>query len=322
MLFRTNSPAIRFTGRWDITEKCAVTTAPGGVIEIGYYGKMAVLHFDVATNRTPFPHLWVAVDDGAKVEVPLAQFLRVEAKEEGNHVVKITFKGAVEMHHRWYPPLIGKVSFCGFEADAEGQLPEDNRKTIEFIGDSITEGVLIDAEYDPKKLDQPNRVYQDDVTATYAYLTAEAFGLKPVIMGYGAVGITCSGQGAVPRVAEAYPYYYHGRPMESLNADYIVINHGTNDGKATAEEYLAGMEEFLCLVRSRNSQSKIAVIIPFYQRFRDELLDFIPKFNKKYNEDIFLVDTYGWLPKEPVHPLRDGHRLAADKLIEILKDWI
>lgn len=168
MLFGTESPAIRFTGRWDITEKNAVTTAPGGVIEIGYYGKGAVLHFDVDNNRPPFPHLWVVIDDGAKIEVPLAQFLRVEAKEEGNHIIRVIVKSAVEMHHRWYPPLVGKVTFCGFEADAEGVLPEDNRKTIEFIGDSITEGVLIDAEYDPGKLDQPNRVYQDD--ATYYFI--------------------------------------------------------------------------------------------------------------------------------------------------------
>lgn len=322
MMFGTNSKAVRFTGRWNVTDKQAVTTAPGGVIEIAYYGCGAVLHFDVSTNTNPLPHLWIIVDDGAKTEVPLAQYLRVEANNVGNHIIKIIFKSAVEMQHRWHQPLIGKVSFCGFEADKEGILPEDNRKTIEFIGDSITEGVLVDVEYDPQKLDQPNRVYQDDVTATYAYLTAEAYNLKPVIMGYGAVGITCSGQGAVPKVAEAYPYYYHNTPMKSLNADYIVINHGTNDGLATAEEFVDGYIQLLKLIRSRNPQSKIAVIIPFYGRFRDEFIEFIPNFNKENEDNLFLVDTYGWLPKEPVHPSRDGHKYASLKLIEALRDWI
>ena len=26
-----------------------------------------------------------------------------------------------------------------------------------------------------------------------------------------------------------------------------------------------------------------------------------------------------WLPPEPIHPLRDGHRLAAEKLAELLR---
>lgn len=321
-MFNVNSSAVRYTGRWNVTEQFAETTAPGSVIEIAYTGVGAVLHFNILTNCEPYPHLWMIVDDGAKIEVPLAQFLRVEGKGNGNHVIKLIFKSAVERQHRWYQPLAGKVTFLGFEAEGEGVLPPDNRKTIEFIGDSITEGVLVDAEYDPWKLDQPNRVYQDDVTATYAYLTAQAFDLKPVIMGYGAVGITCSGQGSVPKVAEAYPYYYNNAPMESLNAEYIVINHGTNDGRATADEFVAGYEELLLLVRKRNPGSKIASMVPFYGRFRDELLALIPKFNEKYNDDIFIVDTDGWLPKEPVHPGRDGHIHAAKLLTEKLKGWI
>ena len=105
--------------------------------------------------------------------------------------------------------MIGKVSFCGFEAEQEGVLPDNFPETIEFIGDSITEGVLVDEEYKADSSDQPNRVYQDDVTATYAYKTAQALNLKPTIMGYGATGITCAGQGAVPRVRECYSFYYH-----------------------------------------------------------------------------------------------------------------
>ena len=93
------------------------------------------------------------------------------------------------MQHRWYQPLIGKISFCGFEAEKEGTLPMDFRKTIEFIGDSITEGVLVGEDYRVDSFEQLNRVYQDDAMATYAYKTALALNLKPVIMGYGATGI-------------------------------------------------------------------------------------------------------------------------------------
>ena len=95
----------------------ATTTAPGGMIEIALQGENAILHFDIKTNQHPYPHLWIKVDNGAKIEVPLDRYLRIETDTDENHLVTIIFKGAVEMQHRWYPPLIGKVSFCGFEAE-------------------------------------------------------------------------------------------------------------------------------------------------------------------------------------------------------------
>lgn len=317
-----NSESVRLSGRWNVTKSMAQSTAPGSMIEFAFCGKSAVMHFDISTNEHPYPHLWVRVDDGAKVEVPLAQYLRLEAEDEGNHIVTAVFKGSVERQHRWYQPLIGKVSFCGYEADAPGTLCPDTRKVIEFIGDSITEGVLVDAQYDPGKLDQPNRVYQDDVTATYAYLTAGALGLKPVFMAYGATGITRSGQGSVPRAEQAYPYCFDGFPIESENADYIVINHGTNDMAASADVYIDGMESFLNLVRKRNPKSGIAVMVPFYGSFCKELSEFVPVYNRKYSDDVLLVDTTGWLPQNPLHPGRDGHVIAAKKLTDVLRNWI
>lgn len=184
MKIGVNDAAVRFTGRWEIGKVGAITTAPGSMFEIAFTGKAAVLHFDMTMNMHPYPHIWISVDDGAKIEAPLSHVLRVEATGEGNHVVRVIYKSAVEIQHRWYQPLIGKVCFCGFEADGEGELPQDNRKIIEFIGDSITEGVLIDAMYEFEQFQQNNRPNQDDSTATYAYLTAMELGMKPVVMGY------------------------------------------------------------------------------------------------------------------------------------------
>ena len=57
---------------------------------------------------------------------------------------------------------------------------------IEFIGDSITEGILIDPDqhYDDAAPSVDDRALQDDSTASYAWLTAQALGMRPVIMGY------------------------------------------------------------------------------------------------------------------------------------------
>lgn len=75
----------------------ATTTAPGGMIEIAFQGENAILHFDIKTNQHPYPHLWIKVDNGAKIEVTLDRYLRIETDTDENHLVTIIFKGAVEM---------------------------------------------------------------------------------------------------------------------------------------------------------------------------------------------------------------------------------
>lgn len=321
MILKHTDSAVRLTGRWDITNgDKAVTTAPGAVIEIAYKGKEAVLLFDTDMNADPMPHLWITVDNGAKTEVSLDRFIRIEAPSADEHLIKIIFKSAMEMQHRWYPPLTGYVAFLGVEAAQAGKLPEDNRKIIQFIGDSITEGVLIDAFRNPRRIDQKNRVYQDDSTATYAYLTAESLNMRPVIMGYGAVGITKGGCGAVPKAIEAYPYNFFGSPIEPVDAAVTVINHGANDQGAKTEDYIKGYREFLKVVRKHNPNTKIVVLSAFCGAHHEELGKMIYEYNKENNENIAFVDSTGWVPKERLHPLREGHKIIAENLIQKLKD--
>lgn len=319
MFFDVTDSSIRFTGRWNVTENSAITTAPGNMIEIAYSGIAAVLHFNMDMNMYPYPHLWISVDNGAKIEVPVDHVIRVEAPNDGDHIIKVIFKSAVECHHRWYEPLIGKIVFTGFDADASAVLPEDNRKIIEFIGDSITEGVLIDAFHKFEKFEQFDRPRQDDSTATYAYLTAINLNMRPVIMGYGAVGVTKSGQGAVPAAPDAYPYLYNGVKAKPFGSDIIVINHGANDAWGSCEAYIAQYEKLLHIVREINPSSTIVVLSAFYGVYPKELSELVERFNKENNDDVKFIDSTGWIPKEPLHPLRDGHKIVAEHLTEELK---
>jgi len=327
MFIKANDESIRYTGRWakggwwlpeDIRE-WRTTTTPGSMIEIAFEGRAAVLHFDVEMNTQPFPHLWVIVDDGTKTEVPLSPVIRVEAPNDGKHLIKVIFKSAVECQHRWYEPLIGKVRFKGADVDGVAKLPEDNRKIIEFIGDSITEGVLIDEFYSFNQVSQFNRPYQDDSTATYAYLTAMKLNLKPVIVAYGAVGVTRSGQGSVPKAAESYPFNYVDSPAEPSGASIIVINHGANDGSAESEVFIKCYIELLDEVRKLNPDSKIVLLTPFCKSHTEDIKILAEKYNKDNNDDISVIDSSDWIPVDPLHPLRDGHITVSEHLAEELK---
>ena len=213
--FAYNDPHIRYIGRWaqdDHYGACMSATATGSRLQFAYTGELARLRFNMHLLQTPAPHLYIRVDGGARIEVPLDRYIRITAQGEGRHTVEVLLASMVEMHPRWHRPLVNRVSFEGVEAESLTDLPRPRKKqkTIEFVGDSITEGVLIDPDCRQHRLEAIDRPTQDDVTATYAWLLAEKLELCPLFMGYGAVGATKSGCGGVPRVADAYPYCFEG----------------------------------------------------------------------------------------------------------------
>ncbi|WP_438432671.1 GDSL-type esterase/lipase family protein [Gorillibacterium sp. sgz500922] len=155
--------------------------------------------------------------------------------------------------------------------------PVSPRK-IEFIGDSITAGYGVDDE----TAQQPFSTATEDVTKTYATLTAQAFEADCSIVAYSGYGII-SGYTEEDRklTSQLVPDYYDkvaysvgsfgpGVKPESLDWDFqafapdlIVINLGTNDDSYTKDvperqaEYAQRYAEFLQQVRDRNPQARI-----------------------------------------------------------------
>ena len=322
------SSAVRYTGRWVKKENEAVTTAAGAYFELAFAGDWCDLQFNLSLCAEPLPHLYIQVDGGAKVDARIAHYMRVETPERGNHVVTVYFKNTMEDQPRWHEPLIAKVAFTGAEAEAEGILPEDNRKMIQFLGDSITEGTWVDEQrtaYGVKgngsnNGNHRNMEYQNDSTATYAYQTAKLLNMRPYIMGYGCLGLTRQGNGGVPVASLSYPYYFDGYPIEKDEPDIIVINYGANDFKPSAEEYVAEYEKFLGIVREMNPSAKIVVLSAFLGRHPQELEAVVKKYNREKDDDVLFIDSAGWVPREPIHPTREGHRAIAEQLAKILKE--
>ena len=319
--------SIRLNGRWDTTNPAyAEATATGSYVEFAFSGHSAMACFDIEGNNDPLLHLWLEVD-GVRAEAQIDRYMRVYAPTDGTHVCRIIFKSTSEVYRRWYRPLQSKVSFIGIDVDTPAELPADNRPVIEFVGDSITEGVLTHADYtgggaEVFPLGQLNRVYQDDVCSTYAWLTAEALDLRPCFMGYGGVGVSKIGCGDVPPAPLSYPYNFDGSPLTRKNPDIIMINHGANDRKGDEGVYLASYRQLLDVIREHNPEARIVSLAAFCGAHHEALGAMIADYNREHGCDIFFVDSFGWIPEEPLHPLRDGHRIVADHLIPILKEWI
>ncbi len=320
--------SIRLVGRWDRTNAShAVTTTTGSYVEFAFEGRMALARFDVTSNALPHLHLWVQIDGGDRVEVPIDSHLRVIAATDGKHICRIIYKGGSEQSRRWYLPLMGKVSFIGVQTECPSSLTPDNRRTVEFVGDSITEGVLIDDDFnsgnDPLiATSDALRCYQDDVCATYAWLTAEALELRPVFMGYGAVGVTQAGQSDVPAAPDSYLFNFEGSPITHEPCDVIVINHGANDRGGSAEKYTREYARLLDVVRRRNPDATVVALSAFCGAYHEELGKMIEQYNAANGCKVHFIDSTGWIPLEPLHPLRDGHRKVAQHFIPLLREII
>lgn len=131
MMIHWYDPSVRLTGRWarnlnavhdphlfiQRCPDCATTSAPGSYFELAFTGHSALLKFDLGYLGQPFPHLWISVDGGARVEAPVDRYLRIEAQGGGAHVVQVIYKGGTEQLSRWYELLAGAISFIGAEAD-------------------------------------------------------------------------------------------------------------------------------------------------------------------------------------------------------------
>lgn len=320
MFLDCTSSSIRFTGRFAHLGNTMTATANGSSVEIAFKGEEMLLNFELGGRRQPYPHLWISVDSGAWIEAPLDWYLRIKAASGGEHIAKIVMKSSIEAQERWYAPLSSKVSFVGAEVEEAGKLPEDNRRTIELVGDSITEGVLIDPSLTPFANETDCRVYQDDVFATYGYITAQNLNLKAYHVGYGAVGFTHAGQGSVPAVNYSYDYCFSGAPVEYSHPDYILINHGTNDRYADVNKYISEYEAFLKHLTELHPNSEIIVLTGFSGVFPRETAEMVSRFNKENGTDVFFIDSTGWVPAEPIHPLRDGHKTVAKQLTAALKE--
>lgn len=318
MFFDYKDSSVRYTGRFGEYNNTMTATTPGAYFEVAFKGDYVLLRFEIGDNEKPLPHLWVSLDGGDMFETAVDSYLRVNTKD-GDHVLKVIYKGGQEAPARFTLPLRGKISFLGYEADDKGVLEPDTRKTIEIVGDSITEGVFVDEHIKICEIDQHNRPYQDDACANYAYLTAQNLNLREFRMGYGAAGATRGGWGGVPKAVEAYPFCFEGCPVGYGHPDYILINHGANDRGATAETYVKEYRALLELVRKTHPDSMIISLSAFCVAYPNELKAMIDEYNKETGDEVKFIDGGGWVEPVPLHPTREGHKIIAEKLTAELK---
>lgn len=217
---------------------------------------------------------------------------------------------------------------------------------IEFIGDSITCGYGVD---DNDK-SHPFSTTTEDVTKTYAYLTAEKLDADYSFVSYSGYGIISgysdgenkSEEQVVSKYYDKVGYTWGGMKgftpqdikwdFSKRQPDVVVINLGTNDASYTkgieerCKEYQDGYVEFMKTIRKKNPN---ATIIAALGIMGQDLCPYVEAAVAQYtketgdkNVSYLQFDVQSWNDGYGAdwHPSPKTHKKAADKLTKKIKE--
>lgn len=326
-------PRIQYWGRWDFKEADsagAITVNTGSTILANFRGTEATLHFSVSHYPEQFPSLWLQVDDQDWRVVTPAEELAVSRQPlaEGEHAIRAVVKGFREWERRWDPPLESSIVFRGLSLAPGGKLldpPARPGRLIEYLGDSITEGVLV--LLDEKNTAKPREKWPQfsDGRRTWAYQSALMVGAEPRTVGFGRLGLTIQANGGVPPGTYSFPYIYNGVPVDrSRIPDAAVVNMGTNDGRASDEVFGPLYKAYIETIRKQYPSAVIFCMRPFNGAHGEAIQKTVDSMASTGDKLIRFVDTTGWIDPgahttDRVHLNLEGNRIAAEKLATILR---
>ncbi len=320
---RTSSAtaAPRFHGRWDLRAPGrAVTVNSGSYLVARFDGSGITATFDTSRNRAPFPTLAWRVDDGEWQEAEVAASVTLASGlKRGDHELMLMVRDLDEHQPRWSEPLTASVTFLGLTGARLLPPPAEPKLKMEFLGDSITEGVVVH----PPRPGKESWPWRGDGRLAYSAQTALRLGAQWRQVGFGRLGVTIEGNGGVPPSAESLNWFHAGVPRDSWQPDIVVVNQGTNDGRRTAEEFRPAYRHYLEQIRKAYPNAWIAALRPFGGYHAENVLSEVTARNAAGDRRLFFVDTTGWLGREDytdgVHPNVQGGAKAADRLSAALR---
>jgi lysophospholipase L1-like esterase len=317
-----------FSGRWDLrAPDRAITVNSGSYVHAAFSGTSLNAKFDTAANKAPMPTIAWQIDGGDWQEAEIAPDVSLASGlTDGSHTVWLMIRGIDENQSRWTQPLIGSVTFLGFTLSATGKMlpPLDAWKNpklkVEFLGDSITEGVLVQAG--GKGPDKATWSWQTDATHSYACLTAIALSADWRQVGFGATGLAHGGSGGAKGALDSFDYFYADCPRDDWQPDLVVINQGTNDGGMPPDKYEPLYAQYLALIRKAYPKAKIAALEPFAGSQGASIKKAVDEAKAQGDLAVYYIDSTGWYKEHALHPNAASSVGLADHLASALKTQV
>jgi lysophospholipase L1-like esterase len=316
------SELIHYYGRWNRLNDRAITVNTGSHVVAQFTGTGISAKFDTSLNKAPGLTMAWRIDQGPWQEGEVTSTLSLATGlTAGPHEVILMVRGLNEGQSRWSPPLVSSITFLGFDV-AGGALqssPRPVRPKIEFLGDSITEGINLFYGHNG----QNTPCWNADGRRAYASQTAQTLSAEWRQVGFGRLGLLIEGNGGVPVANSAFNWIYKDVPRDDWQADLVVVNQGTNDGSAPATTFQPAYATYLKTIRVGYPGAKIAAMRPFNGAHAAEIKAEVETRKSAGDSRVYYIDTTGWLGNgdftDGTHPNEQGSQKAAAALVTAIK---
>ena len=264
--------------------------------------------FDVTftvITKTEEPYFAYSIDGGEPVRQHITE-PTVTLPDNGRHTIRIIAGAMTEGEGKWDRERgFALKSITPAEGGSiVGIKPTE--KVIFFYGDSITEGI--------RALNMNATSDGNSATNAYSWQCAEALGVTPYLVGYGASGLIMTG--SFSTMLNAIDYLSDGRPVEDgVTPDVIVINHGTNDGGQSRKKFEEALDSTITRLQEKYPDTPIVYLIPFNQAHARIISEKL-----KDTANIYVVETKDWsiTYTDGVHPDAAGAKAAGEQLAAAL----
>ena len=170
----------------------------------------------------------------------------------------------VEKADKPYIEVYGDSVSSGYGNIASGSYTNFNNDPSNYV--YVKDGYAVDASTEGAvKTINTSEFNFEDGTKTYAYMAAENIGADIGVFSKSGLGITVYG-GKAEETTETMSKWYPNLPVNP-NADYVIINHITNDSKyynsaagLTKEGLADAYADFIATVRADHANAKIIVV--------------------------------------------------------------
>lgn len=335
-----DSPFIRYYGRWEMKDKTALTGQGATYIRAKFTGS-SELRADLSGKGV----FWEYSIDGRA-------FQRLEVKGNG----PLTLGKGLTKEEEHIVTLVrssegqaGISEFRGFILEKGGRFispPQDKKRRLEFVGDSITAGAINLMPYNGT-----NYFVSEDGNMSYAPLLSRLLDADWSV-------VAKSGGGVVhnyddpwpsdkPHAIDRYGWTFFHDAISKDNpawdsrkfpVDAVIVALGTNDfsdphRKPTKTEFCTGYNALLQKIRQMNPQAKIICLEPLPSHLPGEIRAWIAdSVQAQHDDEVYFVplnDKAPLLAPEEytdgsTHPNILGHIKAAaylkDKIAAIM-EW-
>ena len=73
------------------------------------------------------------------------------------------------------------------------------------------------------------------------------------------------------------------------------------------------------MIAEKHPRAVLAALSPFCGAYAAELEALCKSYSEKHGRTVHFINGGVWIPAEPLHPLRGGHKIVAEHLIPALK---